>query len=57
MKTYNTPMLQVVSINKNDIIATSNLGKGNRNWNTGDPVLAPDRTIFDPDDAWSTAGY
>ena len=26
MKTYNSPMLQVVSINKKDIIATSTMG-------------------------------
>ena len=54
MKTYNSPMLQVVSISKKDIIVTSlevynTAGNGLR----GD---APGMRIFDLDDSWD-AGY
>ena len=43
MKTYNSPMLQVVSINKKDIIATS-LGLHN---DVGYGSFAPDQRGFD----------
>ena len=46
MKTYNSPMLLVVSINEHDIIATSNLGKGTTLQST-DPVLAPGQRGID----------
>ena len=44
-KKYNTPMLQIVSINKKDIIATSNPALNGTY--TGGEVLAPDRNMFD----------
>ena len=50
MKTYNSPMLQVVGISKNDVIATS-FGYKNA-WNGSTPILAPgERGIYDPYDA------
>ena len=51
-------MLQVVSISKTDIIATSE-DMANRG-TVDDPtkILAPGmRGIFDPDDSWANAGY
>ena len=55
MKTYNSPMLQVVGIRKKDIIATSDLGLYNETLNEGD-ILAPDRfNMFG--DSWANAGY
>ena len=49
-KKYENPMLQVVSINKNDIIATSDFGSGTKN---GNQACAPgQRGMFDPDDSW-----
>ena len=54
MKTYNSPMLQVVSI-KNNVIATSGEPQLNGTYNGGD-VLAPDRfNMFG--DSWANAGY
>lgn len=51
MKTYVNPMLQVVGINKKDIIATSAPGFSTNNYN-GETILAPgERGIFDPYDA------
>ena len=42
MKTYNSPMLQVVSINKNDVIATSEtMSYGLNNYNGTADILAP----------------
>ena len=53
-KYFENPMLQVVSINKKDIIATSELGKRGE---TG-TILAPElRGVFDPSDDWANAGY
>ena len=53
MKTYNSPMLQVVSINKNDVIATSETMRfGANNYNGTADILAPDRSR----DSWD-AGY
>ena len=46
MKTYNSPMLQVVSINKNDIIVTSpTLGISTENYNGA--VYAPGQRNLD----------
>lgn len=54
-KKYENPMLQIVSINKNDIITTSDFGSGTKN---GNEACAPDRfSVFDPDDSWANAGY
>lgn len=48
-KKYENPMLQIVSINKNDIITTSDFGSGTKN---GNQACAPDRfNVFDPYDA------
>lgn len=52
-KTYNSPMLQVVSIKKSDVIATSTLGYGGTTDETSGN-LAPDRNIFG--NSWD-AGY
>ncbi len=42
MKTYNSPMLQVVSINKNDVIATSEtMSYGLHNYDGSSTILAP----------------
>ena len=60
MKKYENPMLQVVSIRKQDIIATSDqMGKnGNYGDGSGISLGAPGlRTVFDPDDTWANAGY
>ena len=54
MKTYNSAMLQIVSINQNDIIATSGepqVFDQNFKGGVGD-ILAPDRSR----DSWD-AGY
>ena len=48
MKTYNSPMLQVVSINKKDIIATSDPALTTTVYTTGS-VLAPGQR-FDGDE-------
>ena len=52
MKKYENPMLQIVSISKNDIIATSDEGvatgkKLGDEYNSGDVSYAPDRFIWD----------
>ena len=55
-KKYNTPMLQVVSISKKDIIATSDLGLYNDATLGAGDILAPDRfSVFG--DSWANAGY
>ncbi len=51
MKTYNSPMLQVVSINKNDVIATSM--KVANEYNSTWATLAPGERALD---SWD-AGY
>ena len=54
-KKYVNPMLQIVSISKNDIIATSDFGSGTK---SGSAACAPDRfNVFDPSDDWANAGY
>ena len=48
MKTYNSPMLQVVSINKKDIIVTSPvLTNSVFNPGEGDPILSAGRRYED----------
>ena len=47
MKTYNNPMLQVVGINKSDIIATSNPGLKGEYKGTASGVLAPGQRGLD----------
>ena len=52
MKKYENPMLQIVSIKNNDIIATSGEGvntgdKLGNNYNSDDVSYAPDRFIWD----------
>ena len=55
-KKYYSPVLQVVSINKKDIIATSDPALGGVF--NGETILAPgQRGLFDPDDSWANAGY
>ncbi len=49
MKKYENPMLQVVSINKNDIIATSDPKLGGDY--SGQTILAPGQRGFDDWDA------
>ena len=54
-KKYNSPMLQVVSIKKNDVIVTSPTLGADYN---GETILAPGvRGIFDPSEEWANAGY
>ena len=58
MKTYNSPMLQVVSINKKDIIATSDpaVTLGGTFGGDVNEICAPDRySVFG--DGWANAGY
>ena len=55
MKKYENPMLQVVSINKKDIIATSEVSVYIGETNTADRS-AGRRGIFDPYDPYD-AGY
>ena len=53
-KTYENPMLQIVSISKKDIIATSDPALTGTY--SGGEVLAPDRyNMFG--DSWANAGY
>ena len=50
MKKYENPMLQVVSINKHDIIVTSPKLAGNYDPNSGFEISAPgQRGLFDND--------
>ena len=55
-KKYKTPMLQVVSIKRNDIVTGSQVGLySDETLGAGD-ILAPDRfTMFG--DNWANAGY
>lgn len=50
MKTYNSPMLQVVGINKSDIIVTSP-GYGYETTATYGNLAPGQRGVFDPYDA------
>lgn len=43
MKKFENPMLQIVSISKNDIIATSDFGSGQK---AGNEACAPERNMF-----------
>lgn len=56
MKTYNSPMLNVVSINKRDIIATStDAPLSNTTQDNGAALGAGLRGLFDPyDNSWDT---
>ena len=54
MKTYNSPMLQVVGISKKDIIATS-LVRGTSSVSSGD-CDAPGLRMFELDNSWDS-GY
>ena len=54
-KIYENPMLQVVGIRKNDVIATSLTSLGNE-YDANDVTYAPDRfSMFG--DSWANAGY
>ena len=52
MKTYNSPMLQVVGINRNDIITGSDPKFSQNAWESGNAILGADRIRDDWD-----AGY
>lgn len=51
MKKYNNPMLQVVSINHNDIITGSETIDFGSDYNGSDAILAPGRRGVDDWDA------
>ena len=58
MKTYNSPMLQFVSIKKNDIVTGSNPDAtlGGEFTGTAGDICAPERfNMFG--DSWANAGY
>ena len=54
-KTYNSPMLQVVSIKKSDVIATSAPGYGGTTDETSGNLATDRFTMFG--DNWANAGY
>ncbi len=52
MKTYNSPMLKVISIKRGDIVSTSGPYESNGEYGAGVNLAAPgQRGLFDPYDA------
>ena len=57
MKKFENPMLQIVGINKSDIITTSTTLNVNSTATSTWGDAPGMRGLFDPDDSWANAGY